>query len=113
MAACLAARLLLALITIWAISVVTFVIVQLPPGDFVDACVAKLSASGSMVSTQEAEASSALYGLDQPIRVQYLEWAAGSCRAMSACRWSGAGRSPRSWATGSGSPSWSRSWPFS
>jgi len=30
-------RLLLAIITVWAITVVTFIILQLPPGDFVDA----------------------------------------------------------------------------
>lgn len=75
MAAYLARRLLLALITIWAISVVTFVIIQLPPGDFVDAYIANLSASGSMVSAQEAQALRRLYGLDQPIWVQYLKWA--------------------------------------
>lgn len=75
MAAYLARRLLLALITIWAISVVTFVIIQLPPGDFVDAYIANLSASGSMVSAQEAQALRQLYGLDQPIWVQYIKWA--------------------------------------
>lgn len=75
MAAYLARRLLLALVTIWAISVVTFVIIQLPPGDFVDAYIANLSASGSMVSAQEAQALRQLYGLDQPIWVQYLKWA--------------------------------------
>ncbi len=75
MAAYLARRLLLALVTIWAISVVTFVIIQLPPGDFVDAYIANLSASGSMVSAQEAQALRQLYGRDQPIWVQYLKWA--------------------------------------
>jgi peptide/nickel transport system permease protein len=39
-------RLLLALVTIWAITVVTFVIIQLPPGDFVDAYVAQSAAMG-------------------------------------------------------------------
>jgi peptide/nickel transport system permease protein len=66
----------LALVTIWAISVVSFVIIQLPPGDFVDAYIANLSASGSMVSFQEAQALRRLYGLDQPIWVQYWKWIA-------------------------------------
>jgi len=64
----------LALVTIWAISVVSFVIIQLPPGDFVDAYIANLSASGSMVSAQEAVALREQYGLDQPIWVQYWKW---------------------------------------
>jgi peptide/nickel transport system permease protein len=67
-------RLGLALITIWAISVISFVIIQLPPGDFVDAYIANLSASGSMVSQQEAQALRQLYGLDQPVWVQYWKW---------------------------------------
>jgi peptide/nickel transport system permease protein len=74
MAAYLLRRLFLALITIWAISVVSFVIIQLPPGDFVDTYIANLSASGSQVSYQEAQALRQLYGLDQPIWVQYLKW---------------------------------------
>lgn len=67
-------RLLLAVVTIWAISVLSFVIIQLPPGDFVDAYIAKLSASGSMVSAAEAQSLRRLYGLDQPIYVQYGKW---------------------------------------
>ncbi len=64
----------LALVTIWAISVISFVIIQLPPGDFVDAYIASLSASGSMVRQEEAQALRQLYGLDQPIWVQYWKW---------------------------------------
>lgn len=51
-----------------------FIIIQLPPGDFVDTYIANLSASGSAVSQAEAEALRILYGLDQPIWVQYLKW---------------------------------------
>ena len=65
----------LALVTIWAISVISFVIIQLPPGDFVDAYIASLSASGSMVRQEEAQALRQLYGLDQPMWVQYWKWA--------------------------------------
>ena len=43
-------RLLLAAVTIWAITVVTFVIIQLPPGDFVDAYVAQSAAMGSAIT---------------------------------------------------------------
>lgn len=67
-------RALLALVTIWAISVLSFVIIQLPPGDFVDAYIARLSASGSSVSLEEAQTLRKLYGLDRPIYVQYAKW---------------------------------------
>ena len=67
-------RLLLALMTVWAISVLSFAIIQLPPGDFVDAYIANLSASGSAVSMEEAESLRQLYALDSPIYVQYGKW---------------------------------------
>jgi peptide/nickel transport system permease protein len=67
-------RLLIAIATIWAISVVAYAIIQLPPGDFVDAYIANLSASGSMVGAQEAEAMREQYGLNKPIYVQYWKW---------------------------------------
>ena len=67
-------RFLLALATTWAISVMSFVIIQLPPGDFVDAYIARLSASGSSVSMEEAQAMRTLYGLDRPYYVQYMKW---------------------------------------
>jgi peptide/nickel transport system permease protein len=67
-------RFLLALATTWAISVLSFIIIQLPPGDFVDAYIARLSASGSSVSMEEAQGMRKLYGLDRPYYVQYMKW---------------------------------------
>ena len=49
-----ARRLALALVTCVAISVLSFVIIQLPPGDFVDAYIAQLGRRGSSVSAEEA-----------------------------------------------------------
>lgn len=67
-------RFLLAIVTVWAITVLSFVIIQLPPGDYVANYVFSLSASGSSVSFGEAEALRAEYGLDQPIHIQYAKW---------------------------------------
>jgi len=67
-------RLLLAIVTMWAITVLSFIIIQLPPGDFVDAYIARLSANGSSVSAAEAEGLRQLYGLDQPYYIQYVKW---------------------------------------
>jgi len=74
MLAYLARRLVLAVITVWAITLVTFLIMQLPPGDFVDAYVAQASAMGSAISAAEADAMRHAYGLDQPFYVQYWKW---------------------------------------
>ena len=69
-----ARRLVLALITCAAISVLTFVIIRLPPGDFVDAYIANLAVGGSTVSAEQAAAMRREYGLDRPVVVQYGLW---------------------------------------
>jgi peptide/nickel transport system permease protein len=74
MLAYLIRRLALAAITTWAITVVTFIILQLPPGDFVDAYVAQASAMGTAISAAEATALRHAYGLDQSLWVQYFKW---------------------------------------
>lgn len=70
----LARRLLLAILTIWAVSVLSFVIIQLPPGDYVTSYIATLEASGSVVREEEAVALRQMYGLGQPVYVQYYKW---------------------------------------
>ena len=74
MLAFLVRRMLMAVLTLWAISILTFLIIQLPPGDFVTAYIAQLQSTGSAVSAQEAENLRAQYGLDQPVWVQYFKW---------------------------------------
>jgi peptide/nickel transport system permease protein len=70
----LARRAALALVTCFAISLMTFVIIRLPPGDFVDAYIAQLAASGSSISAEQADAMRHDYGLDRPVIVQYGRW---------------------------------------
>ncbi len=67
-------RFLLALLTIWAISVLSFAIIQLPPGDYVTAYIAQLASSGVDVTPEYAENLRQQYGLDSPVWVQYLKW---------------------------------------
>ena len=74
MLAYIARRLILAVLTIWAVSILSFVIIKLPPGDYVTSYIAQMSMSGGFVSEQEAQALRREYGLDQPISVQYLRW---------------------------------------
>lgn len=68
-------RFLAGILTIWAASIISFVVIQLPPGDYVTAYIANLQATGTVLSTEEAQALRIQYGLDQPIYVQYLKWA--------------------------------------
>lgn len=67
-------RLMMALLTLAAISVLAFIIIELPPGDYISTYVAQQQASGALLSLQEAENLRAQYGLDQPAYVRYFKW---------------------------------------
>ena len=67
-------RALLAVFTVWAISVLSFVIIQLPPGDYVTSYIAQMASMGSVVTDEEAQNLRIQYGLGQPIYVQYFKW---------------------------------------
>ena len=69
-----ARRLTLGLFTLWAISVLTFAIIQLPPGDFVSSYIAQVAESGGDTSAEAIARLRADYGLDQPTYVRYLKW---------------------------------------
>lgn len=60
--------------TVIVISMVSFVMIQLPPGDFVDKVASQLQAqSGENTSAME-EQMRERYGLNQPMYVQYFKW---------------------------------------
>lgn len=63
--------------TFFIISIITFIIVQLPPGDFVTSAQAEIAASGGGMDASTVEAMRIRYGLDQPILVQYWKWISG------------------------------------
>src|SRR3954451_25494637 len=67
-------RLVLAVLTVWAISVLSFIIIHLPPGDYVTSYIASMSASGSAVSEGEAQALREELRLDKPMHIQYAKW---------------------------------------
>jgi peptide/nickel transport system permease protein len=68
-------RLLLALFTIWAISILAFVIIQLPPVDFIDTYITeRMNAGGARMAPEQIQALRAQYGADQPKPIQYLRW---------------------------------------
>jgi peptide/nickel transport system permease protein len=67
-------RLLLLPLLILIFSIFAFFIIQAPPGDFVTSYIAELAASGSSIDQAQIDGLRRLYGLDQPIYIQYLKW---------------------------------------
>jgi peptide/nickel transport system permease protein len=63
--------------TIIVVSIISFVIIQLPPGDWLTTYVANLEAEGEEVDEATLAALEARYGLGQPIYTQYLKWVWG------------------------------------
>lgn len=70
-------RILLMIPTVFAISVVAFIIIQLPPGDYLTTIVSQLQSQGDQIDKAQLAALSARYGLDQPVYIQYLKWIGG------------------------------------
>ncbi|NPV07505.1 MAG: ABC transporter permease [Anaerolineae bacterium] len=70
-------RLLLMVMTLIVISVLSFAIIQLPPGDFLTAYIERLEESGLTRDQAVIESLKKRYGLDQPIYVQYGKWVWG------------------------------------
>jgi peptide/nickel transport system permease protein len=59
---------------LFLISLLAFVIIQLPPGDYLTEYVNRLQQSGSVVDEGRIRALEEMYGLDRPLYVQYLRW---------------------------------------
>jgi peptide/nickel transport system permease protein len=70
-------RLITMVPTLIAISVIIFVIIQLPPGDYLSTYVAELAAQGEGVNDERIAYLREKYGLDEPLWRQYLMWAGG------------------------------------
>ncbi|HOU15854.1 MAG TPA: ABC transporter permease [Anaerolineae bacterium] len=70
-------RFLSMLFTVWVISMLSFALIQLPPGDYVTTLVNQLvatSAGSATISSEYIAQLREMYGFNQPIYVQYFKW---------------------------------------
>ena len=67
-------RLLFMLLTIFLVSVVSFFLIQLPPGDFLSSYLLQLEATGGQTNQAEIDSLRKSYGLDQSAVTQYWIW---------------------------------------
>ncbi len=70
-------RVLLMIPTVAVISVLVFIIIQLPPGDIITSRLQELQAEGQEVSEEQIIALRARYHLNDPLHVQYFKWVGG------------------------------------
>lgn len=63
--------------TLLIISALVFVIIELPPGNFIDSQIAEMQAQGETVNVQDLEELRHQYGLDKPPVLRYFHWLGG------------------------------------
>jgi peptide/nickel transport system permease protein len=63
--------------TLLVISLICFVIIQLPPGDYLESYIAELESQGETVDDTKIQFLRQEYGLDKPMWEQYLYWLFG------------------------------------
>jgi peptide/nickel transport system permease protein len=60
--------------TLFGMSLISFLIIQLPPGDYLTSVVASMQDNGQTIDPAQIERLKAIYGLGQPFYVQYWKW---------------------------------------
>jgi len=70
-------RLLIMIPTLIAISLLIFIIIKLPPGDYFSTYMAELQSQGEAVDPAKIKFLMEQYGFDKPAWQQYLVWATG------------------------------------
>ncbi len=70
-------RLAVMVFTLVLVSMLTFIIIQLPPGDYLTTKVATLALTGEASGIEQIEVLRKQYGLDKPLAVQYAKWVWG------------------------------------
>lgn len=59
---------------IFLISILAFIVIQLPPGDYLEQHLNRLRESGRQIDEAEIRRWEEMYGLDKPMYVQYAKW---------------------------------------
>ena len=67
-------RILIMVPTLIGISLITFIIIQLPPGDFLSTMIAECEAQGESSCNEQVEIYRQEFGLDKPMWQQYIVW---------------------------------------
>lgn len=70
-------RVIMLIPILFLISVVAFIVIELPPGDWVSNYINNLRTSGIELQDDEADRLTAMYGFDQPAYVRYARWMQG------------------------------------
>lgn len=67
-------RFIYMIVILLAVSVVAFIIIQLPPGDYLTSYITRLQQQGQILDEAQVASLKKQYGLDLPIYLRYFKW---------------------------------------
>ena len=70
-------RILYIIPTLIIVSIISFVVIELPPGDFLTSIITQMELQGEYLDPHEVEALKIRYGFDLPIYRRYWKWITG------------------------------------
>jgi len=70
-------RVVIMCLTLVVVSALVFIVIQLPPGDYLTTYIAELESQGEAVNLEKIEFLRRQYGLDLPLYQQYFVWISG------------------------------------
>jgi peptide/nickel transport system permease protein len=70
-------RILYMIPTLFGMSIISFIIIQLPPGDYLTSLIASMTDSGQTIDPAQIEKLKEIYGFDDPFHIQYGKWMFG------------------------------------
>ncbi len=73
-------RLLYMVVTLSFISVIGFVLIELPPGSYLDTELSRLRQIGGNMSDDQIKALEIRYGVNDPVYLKYWKWISGAVR---------------------------------
>jgi peptide/nickel transport system permease protein len=83
----IARRILYMIPTLLAVSMLSFFIIDLPPGDWVTDYISRLRTQDITVNEEAIESLRAQYGFDQPLYIRYLKWMRGVVQGNFGFSW--------------------------
>ncbi|MEZ4728816.1 MAG: ABC transporter permease [Caldilineaceae bacterium] len=70
-------RFIYMIVLLFLLCITTFIIIQLPPGDYLTTYITRLQASGEQIDESEIASLKRQYGLDLPVYLQFFRWFGG------------------------------------
>lgn len=80
-------RLIYTAVTLFLVSLASFVIIQAAPGDYAEIYAAQKASTGAVISVEEIESVRRQLGLDQPWHIQYYRWISNAAHGDFGLSW--------------------------